>query len=227
MNAIKFLFLPLLCSAVAQSAMATPKTISVVQNTAIKYSFFMVDTAKLPTGLLEQQAQNNLIAQLSTDGVTPCWVRGDLNSTGISCGDIRFGNGELYTYNLETNMPPITTQVIEKYYRHATGVNFLVSTTGLGDQFGRIVHIHFNQRMAQFGMYVDAGQVLAPNITGVQFVVNRETTPIQPVPAGPGGAFVGIEDPHGFTDIDVIPVGVTRAFGADQFSVVPMINFQP
>jgi hypothetical protein len=46
------------------------------------------------------------------------------------------------------------------------------------------------------------------------------------VPGTP--AFVGVEDPNGFTDLAIVAVGgATQAYIADQFSFLPPASFAP
>lgn len=46
------------------------------------------------------------------------------------------------------------------------------------------------------------------------------------VPGTP--AFVGVEDPNGFTDVAIVAVGgATQAYIADQLSFLPLASFAP
>ena len=79
-------------------------------------------------------------------------------------------------------------------------------------------------------MLVDAGQVGAPSVSGIQFLVNRQTTPIQ-VLRGGIPTLVGVEDTAGFTDVTLITSGEigstteARAWIADHFAFVPLAAF--
>jgi hypothetical protein len=227
MKIIKFFALPVLYVCLGSPVQAAPKVISAMVGAATTYSFFQVDTNKLK-GRTVTDVQAALQLQLDTAGLTACWVAGDLNATNINCGNgaMRFGNTEFYTYNLETRIAgfPLdkTMQVV---IREAQGVNF-ISPNGavLGDTTGRVVRIHFKQRVARFGMLVDAGAATAPSVNGIQFFVNRQSTQVQPLTAG-APQFVGVEDSAGFTDVTIIASGTPRAWIADQFAFVPLAAF--
>jgi hypothetical protein len=232
MRYFKFYVLIALTLWMMSSVDAAPIAIPAVRITpATKvYTFFTFDARKLSKlGLTVQQEIDKLTQQLiSTDpavpSITPCPIATDLNVTGVSCGTgaIRLGTNELFTYNMETLLPPVPVKldngVSEQY-----GANFLSPNgTFPGDSTGRVVGIHFKQRMAQFGLMIDPG--LAGSVNGIQFIVNRQATPVQPIAAGVP-QFVGVEDSAGFTDVTIIASGTPRAWIADQFSYLPLAAF--
>ncbi len=227
MNYIKYLAWIFLVLGQVGAACASPKLITAMGAGSTAYSFFTVDTRKL-RGRTVLQLQTELQAQLDSNGtgLTACWVAGDLNVTNISCGNgaMRFGNTELYTYNLETRIPGVPF-LLDKALGEAQGTNFITPNgTVLGDTTGRVVRIHFNQRVAQFGMLVDGGAATSPTINGMQFIVNRQTTPIQAITAG-APQFVGVEDSSGFTDVTIIASGTPRSWIADHFAFLPLTAF--
>ncbi|MFZ2407421.1 MAG: hypothetical protein WAW41_19975 [Methylobacter sp.] len=226
MRILKLFSLAVLWFWLGSPAQAAPRAISVMAGGATTYSFFMVDAKRL-NGRTVAQLQNELQQQLDSNstGLTACWVTGDLNATNINCGNgaMRFGNTELYTYNLETNIAGVAF-VLDRAIREAQGANFISpNVTVPGDTTGRVVRIHFNRRVAQFGMLVDAGAATAPSVNAIQFIVNQQTIPIQPLVPGTAN-FVGVEDPQGFSDVTIIASGTPRAWIADQFSYVPLAS---
>ena len=227
MKILKLFALPVVCLWLGSPAQAAPRVISAMAGAATTYSFFNVDANKLK-GRTVAEVQNALQLQLDSAGLTACWVTGDLNATNINCGNgaMRFGNTELYTYNLETRIPgfPLDKEM-KVVIREAQGVNFISPNgTVLGDTTGRVVRIHFKQRVERFGMLVDAGAATAPSVNGIQFIVNRQSTPVQPLTAG-APQFVGVEDSAGFTDVTIVASGTPRAWIADQFAFVPLAAF--
>jgi hypothetical protein len=215
--------------AVAVAAPIAIPSVRVTPATKV-YTLFTFDAIKLSKlGLsipqeMQLLTQQLLSADLAVASITPCQITGDLNVTGVSCGNgaIQFGTNELYTYNSPTNLPPVSV-VLDNGVRQQAGANF-ISPNGTipGDSTGRVVRIHFNQRMAQFGFLVDPG--VAGSVSGIQFIVNSQSTPVQPLTAGVS-QFVGVEDSAGFTDVTIIPSGTPRAWVADQFSYLPLANF--
>ncbi|MGJ0483563.1 MAG: hypothetical protein ACR65R_03385 [Methylomicrobium sp.] len=227
MRILKLLLLAIMWVLFGSYSHAAPRVISAMAGGATAYSFFVVDTKRL-NGRTIQQVQNELQQQLDANatGLTACWVAGDLNATNINCGNgaLRFGNTELYTYNLETNIPGVPF-VTDKAIREAQGANFISPNgTVVGDTVGREVRIHFNQRVVQFGMLIDAGAAVAPSVNRVQFIVNRQPVSAQRLVPGVVN-FAGVEDPNGFTDVTIISSGIPRSWIADQFSFVPLTAF--
>ncbi|MEI6270516.1 MAG: hypothetical protein WCP01_16695 [Methylococcaceae bacterium] len=250
MKNIKLLGLAVCCAGLGLKAQAAPTVIPSMASTATTYSFFTVQTP--PVGVLALTVKNLLQSELNLSTALPkltaCWVTGDLNVTPVNCGNgaMQFGNGDLFTYNgasiipnfpmsktVITGLDPKKSTTLTKLILPSKGANFTVGTIGVpnsGDSTGRVVTVHFKQRVAQFGMLVDSGQALAPSIGGIQFLVNRQTTPVQTLTGGVA-KFVGVEDRAGFTDVTIIasgdPAVTTGARGwiADHFSFVPLSAF--
>jgi hypothetical protein len=76
-------------------------------------------------------------------------------------------------------------------------------------------------------MLVDSGQQIASASDGIQYIVNEVA--LEPQVIVPGTpAFVGVEDPNGFTDLAIVAVGgATQDYIADQFSFLPLASFAP
>ncbi len=215
-----------------ESALASPKLIDAMPSTATRYSLFSLVTNKFVAGDSNGSVTAALQAELNlkTPKLTACIIRGDLNISAINCGNgaIQFGSSDFYSYNGITSLPPITlTNALDRKIRKGVASNFIVGSVVpffQGDPTGRIVNIHFNQRVAQFGMLLDAGQALAPAVTGIQFIVNHQATPIKAVTGGIINS-IGVEDSAGFTDLTIIASGSTRAWVCDQFGFVPLSAF--
>jgi hypothetical protein len=244
MKHLKLISLAVVCAGLSSQVQATPKLISAMGNGATTYSLFIVDTAKaLKNGFTVVQAQTALQTELnlntSQPKLTACFVAGDLNITPVNCGNgaLQFRNADFYTYNIPSNIPiyPMS-KTLKSLFLETQGANFKSSTTNAvgqiipGDTSGRVVNIHFKQRVAQFGLLVDAGQTAAPSVSGIQFLVNRQITEVQTLTAGVP-TFVGVEDTAGFTDVTIISSGEigsttdVRAWIADHFSFVPLATF--
>jgi hypothetical protein len=218
-----------LVSATVEAVPVSIPTVRVTSTTKV-YTLFTFDAVKLSKqGLSIQQAIIDLTQQLvsidpAIPSITPCPIVADLNATGISCGGsaIQFGTNEFFTFNSPTNLPKITVKLLNgvrnQYGANARSPNGLIP----GDPTGRVVRIHFNQRVAQFGLMIDPG--VASTVSGVQFLVNHQSTPVQQFTAGVP-QFVGVEDSAGFTDVTIIPSGSPRTWVADQFSYLPLANF--
>jgi len=244
MKNLKLIGLAVVCAGLSSQAQAAPKLISAMGNAATTYSMFIVDSAKtLKAGFTVTQVQTALQTELnlntSAPKLTACFVAGDLNITSVNCGNgaMQFRNADFYTYNIPSNIPvyPLSKN-LKSLFLETQGANFLSSTTNAvgqiipGDTTGRVVNVHFKQRVAQFGLLVDAGQVGAPSVSGIQFLVNRQTTPVQTLTGGVP-IFTGVEDAAGFTDVTIITSGEigstteARAWIADHFSFVPLAAF--
>ncbi len=212
----------------SQGVQAVPVMVPALRSTADTYSLFYIDGARLKGGTSVAQEQAILTAQLAalTPPLKPCFATADLNATNIRCGSgttqMQLGISEIFGYNLETLLTgvPVT---LDRGVRQLWFANFLSPNGTIpGDSVGRLARIHFTGRMAQFGMLVDPG--LNASLTSIQFIVNGQALPPQPLTAGVV-QFVGVEDPQGFTDLTVIAGGVTRAFVADKLAFVPLANF--
>ena len=244
MKKLKCISLAILCAGLSSQGLAAPKLISAMGTAATTYSMFIVDTARaFKAGYTIPQAQTALQTELDLNTTAPkltaCFVAGDLNITPVNCGNgaIQFRTTDFYTYNIPSNIPvyPLS-KTLKPLFLETQGANFLSSTTNAvgqiipGDTTGRVVNIHFKQRVAQFGMLVDAGQAGAPSVSGIQFIVNRQTTPKKMLTGGTP-TFVGVEDAAGFTDVTLIASGEigstteARALIADQFAFVPLSAF--
>ena len=244
MKNLKLIGLAVVCAGLSSQAQAAPNLISAMGNGATTYSMFVVDVAKaLKAGFSVAQAQSALQTELDLNTTAPkltaCYVAGDLNITPVNCGNgaIQFRNADFYTYNIPSNIKiyPMS-KTLNPLFLETQGANFLSSTTNAvgqiipGDTIGRVVNVHFKQRVAQFGMLVDAGQAGAPSVSGIQFLVNRQTTQVQTLTGGVP-TFAGVEDAAGFTDVTIITSGEigstteARAWIADHFSFVPLAAF--
>ncbi|MCX7100015.1 MAG: hypothetical protein NTX38_00595 [Methylobacter sp.] len=250
MKKIKLISLAVVCAGLSSQVQAAPKLIPTMGSAATTYSFFTIQSPPAGVSALTVQTmlQGELDVSTALPKLTACWVTGDLNVTPVNCGNgaMQFANADLYTYNGASNIPPFNVSnalvvgidpkkgtTLKKLTLTSKGANFRVGTVGVpnsGDTTGRVVNIHFNQRVAQFGMLVDSGQALAPSVSGIQFIVNRQTTLVKPLVAG-AATFVGVEDSAGFTDISIIASGDVqsqsgvRAWNADQFAFVPLAKF--
>jgi hypothetical protein len=244
MKNLKLISLAVVCVGLSSQVQAAPKLISAMGNGATTYSLFIVDNAKtLKAGLTVIQAQTALQADLnlntSSPKLTACYVAGDLNITSVNCGNgaMQFRKADFYTYNIPSNIKiyPMS-KTLKPLFLETQGANFLSSTTNAvgqiipGDTIGRVVNVHFKQRVAQFGLLVDAGQAGAASVSGIQFLVNRQTTQVQTLTGGVP-TFAGVEDAAGFTDVTIITSGEigstteARAWIADHFSFVPLAAF--
>jgi hypothetical protein len=232
-----------LCSVITLPVAAAPRLIGDVDLRPLKtsYSFFYADPNKvlLTTATVQTQLQERLIAAgLST---TPCLIPGDLNVNNLVCGSgaIRFG-ADFFSFNSITNIPkpnlPFTVADKDSGLDKVSiefGVNGRSPAVNQPNETPRVVHIHFNKRIAQFGMVFDPYIVtdtpdpLEGRISdGIQFVVNGQSTPVRDLTQELRGniPFVGVEDPHGFTDLTIISTGGGSIIG-DQFTIVPLTNF--
>jgi hypothetical protein len=228
MRTFKFFSILVLYGSLLSQAQAAPVMVSALRSPADTYSLFYIDGAKLRGGTSVAEEQIILTDQLAAldPPLKPCFAGRDLNPTSIRCGSgttqMQLGSSEFFGYDLETLLigPPIT---LNRGVRQLWFSNFLAPTIlGPGDNVGRIASIHFTGRMAQFGMLVDPGA--NASLSSIQFIVNDHA--LSPVALTPGVVqFVGVEDSQGFTDLTIVGAGITRAFVADQFSIVPLANF--
>ncbi|NJD05912.1 MAG: hypothetical protein FIA97_05375 [Methylococcaceae bacterium] len=204
--------------------------ISAVKAGAQVYDFYVLDARKLQKiGLSTNQELAKLATQLAPFGVKPCEILTDLNATGISCGDaangfIQFGRNEFFSYNSPFDLPPsFAAKVEDPGVTKRYGSNFLATTViGQIQTPGRAVQYHFTQRMAQFGLLLEAPNSSA---NAVQFIVNNQVLPAQTLtPNVP--VFLAVEDSHGFTDVTIVPSGgATMSYVADHFSYLPLTQF--
>jgi hypothetical protein len=232
-----------LCTAFALPVAAAPRLIGDTDLKAARtsYSFFYADPKKvaLTAATIQTQLQDRLIAAgLST---TPCLIPGDLNVNNLICGggNISFG-ADFFPFNSITNIPkpnlPFTAEDKKSGLDKVSiefGVNGRTPALNQPNEAPRVVQIRFNQRIAQFGMVFDPYIVTdVADLTqgrvsdGVQFIVNGQTTPVRDFTQGLRGniPFVGVEDPHGFTELTIISTGGGSIIG-DEFTIVPLTNF--
>lgn len=232
-----------LCTALALPVAAAPRLIgdADLRVTKTSYSFFYADPSKvlLTTATIQTQLQDRLIAAgLST---TPCLIPGDLNINNLVCGGgaIRFG-ADFFPFNSITNIPkpnlPFTAADKDSGLDKISiefGVNGRTPALNQPNEAPRVVQIRFNKRIAQFGMVFDpyivtnTVDLLEGRISdGVQFIVNGQATPVRDFTQETRGniPFVGVEDPHGFTELTIISTGGGSIIG-DQFTIVPLANF--
>jgi hypothetical protein len=232
-----------LCTALALPVAAAPRLIADADVKAAKtsYSFFYADPKKvsLTAATIQTQLQERLIAAgLST---TPCLIPGDLNVNNLVCGGgiIRFG-ADFFPFNSITNIPkpnlPFTdadkTSGLDSVSIEF-GVNGRTPALNQPNEVPRVVQIRFNQRIAQFGMVfdpfivTDTADLSEGRVSdGIQFIVNGQTTPVRDFTQELRGniPFIGVEDPHGFTELTIISTGGGSIIG-DEFTIVPLANF--
>jgi len=199
------------------------------------FAIFMINPKKIASIPVKELA--TLKGQLSPFGLSPCLVIADLNATPISCGNglVKFDTNELYTYGRPINLQKVPV-ILSKGVSQPFAANFR-SAVGLipGDSVGRTVHVHFNKPVAQFAMNIDSGQLNAPSIDSVKFVVGLGTDQVELTQfLQPGSQWVGVQLPSGFTDLAMVPQGdslnPTRnalGFVTDQFAVVTTEQFTP
>jgi hypothetical protein len=232
-----------LCTALALPVAAAPRLIG---DTDLKvgrtsYSFFYADPQKvqLLTATIQTQLRERLIAAgLNT---TPCLIPADQNANNMACGngEIRFG-ADFFSFNSITNIPkpnlPFTTADADTGLDRVSlefGVNGRTPLVNQPNELPRVVQIRFNKRIAQFGMVfdpfivTDSADLLEGRVSdGIQFIVNGQATPVRDFTQEVRGniPFVGVEDPHGFTELTIISTGGGSIIG-DQFTIVPLTNF--
>lgn len=222
-----YLLLPL-CAAAALSAQAAPVMVPALKSPAQTYAFFYTDTTALLKKKIDPVAFKQSVAdQLAPLGVQPCWTATDLNATNIRCGDLaagqmRLGINELFSYTLEALLPkdPITVPKDANFKQVFIANAISAGGNVTPDIVGRVSGIHFSTRVAQFGMLVDPNSA-----TTIQFIVNDQALPPQTLTTGVP-QFVGVEDPHGFSDVTIVAGGpLGQGFVADRLSFVPLSQF--
>ena len=228
MRTFKLFAIFMLYTGLCLPVQAAPKMVASLKNVAETYSVFFIDAKVLRKGITVPQAQATLTAQLAalTPPIKPCYTNADLNATNIRCGtgntQMQLGSVELYSYNLETLLPGLPI-VLDKGVHELMVANFVSPNIGIvGDTTGRIAHVHFTGRVAQFGLDVDPG--INASAQSIQLVVNGQALPPQTLTPGVV-QFVGVEDQQGFTDVTIISSSITRAFVADKFAFVPLAKF--
>lgn len=236
----------LLGATLHQAVDAAPKLITDAATLKVSkttFSFFYIDFAKV--SLTRATAQTNLQTRLNSagQGITACILAGDLNASNINCGNglMRMGP-DFFSYHNATHIPvPTLTftaadrdsgldSVSIEYGNNAFTNTLLTQPV----QKTRVFTIRFNQRVAQFGFVIDPFMQTDPTVPldegrlldGVQFIVNQQATPVRDLTQELRGnvPFVGVEDPHGFTEVTVVATG-NGAILADQYTIVPLSGF--
>jgi hypothetical protein len=199
------------------------------------FATFLINAKKAGSTTIKELVK--LTGQLKPFGLSPCLVAADLNATPITCGNglVKFGTNELYTYGRPFNLQKVRVK-LNKGVSQPFAANFR-SSVGLipGDNVGRTVHVHFNEPVAQFAMNLDSGQLSAPSIDSVKFVVGLAPDQVELTQfLQPGTQWAGVQLPSGFTDLAIIPQAdplnpTTNALGfaTDQFSLVTAAQFNP
>ncbi len=233
----------LLCTSMALPAMASPRLIGNADVKATKTSYSLFYAAPGKVLLTTATVQNQLKQKLTAIGLstTPCLIAADLNANNIVCGNgaIRLG-ADFFSFNSITNIAkpnlPFTAADKDSGLDSVSlefGVNGRAPVLGQPNEAVRMIKIRFNQRIAQFGLVVDPFIVSdSPDLTegrvsdGLQFIVNGQATAVRDFTQEIRGniPFVGVEDPHGFTEVTVISTGGGSIIG-DQFTIVPLTNF--
>lgn len=235
----------LLGLALALPVTAAPRLIGGADVRAAKttYSLFHADPNKvlLSATTLQTQLQQRLTAA-GLAHITPCVITVDLNANNMSCGagTIRLGP-DFFSFNSITNIPKPTlpfTAADKDSGLDTVTMEFAVNgrsptLVGQPTETPRVVQFRFNKRMAQFGFVIDPFIVTdTPDLTegrltdGVQFIVNGQATPVRDLTLETRGniPFVGVEDPHGFTEVTIVSTGGGSIIG-DQYTVVPLSSF--
>ncbi len=234
MKAIKLLLptLFLLGLVTSLSGHAAPRALTSelqLRPSKITYPFFTIDPNKFNAGDSIRSVTDWLTANLPA-GYAPCVVAGDLNVTNMTCasGGIRFGT-DFFTHNFDSILPNALSlfpdpKSVPKSVGITEGVNFATPTVVGTPAPSRIPQFRFGTRIAQFAMWIDPRVLDGADQGGLEIIVNRQTVRIGPLAAG-APAFVGVEDPHGFTEITLVPYGSNQAWIANYFSIVPLANF--
>lgn len=232
-------------TAMALPAAALPRLISAGEVKAAKttYSLFYIDFTKV--SLSRATATSTLQARLDAagEGLTVCVVATDINANNITCGNglLRMG-ADFYTTTIGNNLrkPIINWQPVDADTNlDKTSVEYAINlrnnpVVGAPQDTPRVLQFRFNRRVAQFGFVVDpfllADAALPPEegrvLDGLQFIVNGQATPVRSFTNELRGNvhFVGVEDPHGFTEVTIIGSGA-GFIKPDRYTIVPLSNF--
>lgn len=228
-----YVFLLAVLGLTGSTALAAPAAISQASAAVTTYSFFVIKAKKLRNMTLAQGTAK-LAAALRPYGVTPCVVDADTNAS-IACGMPSSPTfmlpvpGEFFTYDISFNfddLPPLNDyQGFNKdsAYNQVYAVNFKSPVGTPGDTSGRVpIHVRFAVPVSEFSMRVDSGNPLAPASGAIQFEVNGVAIAPQPLAVGVP-TFVGVQDPAGFSEVTIIPVGgQSQGFIGDSFSFLPL-----
>lgn len=182
------------------TANAAPTPVFIEDATAESYQFFSIDFRKAKPTVIRDL--NNEIYPTKAVVLT-----NDVNQTPIKAGIATFGTNQMYSYWSNFTFKEI--KFVNKDLSRAVKQKFLVnfrSPVGLipGDQFGNVVHVHFDKPVTYFGAWFSGRPDFALTDT-VQYVVNNAIVE-QNVSSG-YPTFIGVEDVDGFTDLDIVPVG--------------------
>jgi len=232
MKPIKLLLpaLLILGAALSQAGFAAPKALtseSQLKASKSTYALFTIDSGKLDPGESIRSLTDWLTTNLASSGITPCVVTGDLNATNMNCGagNAHFGP-DFFTHNFDSILPNPRDllgdpKLVPKAIGITEGVNFV--TPAIVGTFSppRVVQFRFDKRMSQFGMWIDPRNLDGSDQGGLEIIVNRQPVRIGPLAAG-AAAFVGVEDPHGFTEITIVPYGSSQYWIANYFSTAPL-----
>ena len=233
-----------LSAAMALPVHAAPRLIQAAEVKAAKttFSFYYINPAKvsLTTAVARSTLQTRLNA--AGQGITACFLAADLNASNINCGNGLMNLGpDYFSYHNATHhtVPTLTwTQADADSGLDNTTIEYGVNARSVTlvnqpTESTRVFQIRFNRRVAQFGFQVDPFmQIDTPDPTegrlvdGVQFIVNGQATAVRDLTQELRGntPFVGVEDPHGFTEITVIGTG-NGSILADRYTVVPLSSF--
>ena len=223
-------------------------TIDGIQSTgSTSFVFIYMDPKKILQSQIAKELANvnNQLAGLnSASPISACKVSFDFNSSGMNCGNglIQFNTYDFYTYKHPFNLTTLPI-VFNKGVAEVFGANFITPTASfIGDNAGRVVHIHFGVPVSQFLIHVDSGQAAAPSVGNIQFTVSNGALDVPtdsigyvaPTDVADSSVvtltsptqFVGVQRDGGFTDVRITASGgQSQAFVADLFSVVTSANF--
>ena len=216
---------------------SAPALISYQPTGGTTYALFYMNTQRLVSSQAQELAR--LTDQLSPFGLSPCLVAADVNATPIKCGNglVEFGTNELYSYGRPFNLQKVPL-TLDRGVKQVFGANFLSAVRLIpGDSTGRTVHFHSKELVAQVAINIDSGQLGAPSIYAVKFVVGTGVDQVALTQVlQPGTQWAGVQVPAGFTDLAVVPLldpnqlNITtnaQAYVTDQFSVVTKAQFIP
>lgn len=232
-----------LCTALAMPIAAAPRLIGDADLKVAKtsYSLFYADPSKVQLTTTTIEAQLLELLKAAGLNTTPCLIPADQNANNMVCGGgaIRFG-ADFFSFNSITNIPkpnlPFTAADQDSGLDRVSlefGVNGRTPTINQPNELPRMVQLRFNKRIAQFGMVfdpfivTDSADLQEGRVSdGIQFIVNGQATPVRDFTQETRGniPFVGVEDPHGFTEVTIISTGGGSIIG-DQFTIVPLANF--
>jgi len=227
MHKLRHLLLLPLCAAASFSAQAAPVMVPAMKTGAQSYAFFYTNTTALLKKNINPDTFKQSVNSQLPPGVRACWTSADLNATDIRCGEVttgqmQLGYTELYTYLNEILLPKDPIVIGKDANIKQVFISNSISPGGglVADTVGRVSHVHFTVRAAQFGMLVDPNSA-----TSIQFIVNGQALPPQPLTAGVP-LYVAVEDPHGFNDVTIIAGGfLGQAWVADRMGFLPLAQY--